>query len=158
MDARSYLEELWQIDRRIRDKQELREHYLNMACRATPSLSGLPSAAQTGDGPVAEYGIKLMDIERELAEDVRRMEERYRVARAAIRRLPDPRHRDVLELRYFRGLQWEDIARRLHYERTQVWRMHVRALEQETEYLPVPPARATGCNAAVNAAQRKYMV
>lgn len=139
MDARTYLEELWQIDRRIRDKQELRDHYLSMACRSTAAFGGGLTGGSLGDGPVAEYGIKLMDIDRELEEDVRRLQERCHTAREAIRRLPDPRQRDVLELHYFHGMGWEEIAAHLHYERTQVWRMHTRALGAVSAYL--------GCNA-----------
>ena len=157
MDARTYLEELWQIDRRIRDKQELREHYLNMACRASAAPSAAPAARREGDGPVAEYGVKLMDIERELEAEARQMQERSQTARAAIARLHDPRQRDVLELRYFRGMAWEAIAARMHYERTQVWRIHKRALIEVTDYLPIPPC-ATACNAGANTAQRAYMV
>ncbi len=156
MDARAYLEELWQIDRRIRDKQDLREHYRSMACRTPSGLSVGSAIGPAADGPMADYCVRLVDIERELEDDARRLQERCRAAREAIGRLPDPRLRDVLELRYFRGMAWEAIADHMHYERTQVWRMHTRALEQIAPYLPAAPA--TPRNAEGNATQRTCMV
>lgn len=35
----------------------------------------------------------------------------------------------VIELRYFDGLQWDDIATRMHYERRQCFRLHKCALK-----------------------------
>ncbi len=137
MEAKAYLEDLWQIDRRIQDKQALAERYMTMACRATSRQDALRCSGTTHKSRVEDYGVKLVDIQREIAQDVERLRTRRRTARAAIDALQSAKERDVLELRYFSGLGWEEIGHRMHYERTQVWRLHARALQNLQPLLPL---------------------
>ena len=46
----------------------------------------------------------------------------------AIEEVPDERERQVLTLRYIKGLKWEEIAVEMHVEWAQVHRIHARAL------------------------------
>lgn len=46
----------------------------------------------------------------------------------ALARLPSPRARTMMEMRYLSGLTWEEIARAMHISPRSVLRMHQRAL------------------------------
>lgn len=156
MEAKAYLEDLWQIDRRIQDKQALAERYMTMACRATSRASALRCSGTSHRSRVEDYGVKLVDIEREIEQDVERLHTRRRIAREAIGALCSAKERDVLELRYFSGLGWEEIGHRMHYERTQVWRLHARALQNLQPLLPLGDGDSvTVFMAGRNAMQRK---
>jgi DNA-directed RNA polymerase specialized sigma24 family protein len=59
---------------------------------------------------------------------------------AAIARLPDPRVRAMMEMRYLSGLTWEEIAEALFSSPRAALRMHQRALRQISLLLPIGPA------------------
>jgi len=43
------------------------------------------------------------------------------------------RHRQVIRLRYYEGLSWEDVARRMHYAESHVRRLHEVAIRDMEE-------------------------
>ena len=127
MNAKQYFENLRRIDKRIRDQQALYEHYQQMTERA---------AARAGASATV-VAQKLSSLQSELQSDLAELCEYRQTAMNALRRLEDERLREVLELRYFRGYSWEMIAQDMRYDRSYVWRLSQRALEQAAPWLPI---------------------
>ena len=123
VDAKQYFENIRRIDKRIRDKQELYEHYRFIVERAR-------------DRADAETLGKLTRLESELKEDIDALCQKREIARSAMRHLQDERLREVVELRFFRGYSWVKIAQDMRYDRSYVWRLNARALTLLEEWLP----------------------
>lgn len=49
---------------------------------------------------------------------------------SALRRMPTPKYREVLMLRYVERLSREEVAQRMHYDVSSVYRIHQAALEE----------------------------
>ena len=137
MNAKEFFENIRRIDRRIQNLQLLHEHYMDMACRATSRAEATRLSGTSQRSRVADYGVKLVDLERELQQEIEQLYETRRIASAAMNSLSDQRLRDVVELRYFRGYPWDKIARPMGYERRYVWRLNARALQALQERLPL---------------------
>ena len=125
MNAKQYFENLRRIDKRIRDKQALYEHYQGLTARAARAETEQIAAA------------KLCALQSELETEIAELCEYRETAMSALRKLEDERLREVLELRYLRGYSWEMIAQDMRYDRSYVWRLSQRALEQASQWLPM---------------------
>ena len=115
------------IESRILARVEERERYWELATRITPAYTGMPSGGS--DGSKVENGATMMlsvidDLDREIAA----LKYYRQLARRIISMTGDQRYADVLTYRYFNGYKWEKIMEAMHYENTQVWRIHGFAL------------------------------
>lgn len=115
------------IEPRIMARVEERERYWELAIRITPAYTGMPSGG--GDGSKVENGATMMmsvidDLDMEIAS----LKYYRKLARRIISMTGDQRYADVLTYRYFNGYKWEKIMEAMHYENTQVWRIHGFAL------------------------------
>lgn len=79
---------------------------------------------------IGEITARIVDLEREINEDIDRSIDVQREIRAAIATVPDERLRHLLELRYINCLTLEEIARRMDYSYKQICRLHGKALLQ----------------------------
>lgn len=79
---------------------------------------------------IGEITARIVDLEREINEDIDRSIDLQREIRAAIATVPDERLRHLLELRYINCLTLEEIARRMDYSYKQICRLHGKALLQ----------------------------
>jgi len=127
MTAKEFLQQIIATDRKINRMLELKQHYRDMACKATASFSPAPGAA-TGDSRTEKFAIKIVDLEREIDEEIDRYVEIKRKARDVIATIRDQRFRNILEMRYFHGARWELIMGDMGYERTHIYRLHGTAL------------------------------
>lgn len=124
-EAKRALSELRSVDREIWELRQTRH-----AIRA-----GLTSVG--GSGPVggSRDPDRLGRTWARIDELDRRIEERcvYLAGLRAwavgvIERLPDSRQRSVLRRRYILGQRWERIARELHYDVRQIYRLHAQGI------------------------------
>ncbi len=67
---------------------------------------------------------------RDALREVRKVAKINREIMAALRRMPTPKYRDVLMLKYVKRLKREEIAERMHYDVSSVYRIHQAALEE----------------------------
>ena len=79
---------------------------------------------------IGEITARIVDLEREINEDIDCSIDVQREIRAAIATVPDERLRTLLELRYINCLTLEEIARRMDYSYKQICRLHGKALLQ----------------------------
>ena len=128
MTAREYLERLRTINRDINAMLDYRQDIINLACRITsaPNLNKVQSNNQTSK--VETAGVKLGDYGREIDAKVDELVNFKRDAEWLIEKLADSRMRVILRYRYINNWNWDKIAGDLHYDRTNVWRLHRYAL------------------------------
>lgn len=87
--ARGYFDEIWRMERRLRQKTLLAMEYRRKAERCPSELE--------------MSMICCIDLEREIAKDALRLAKRKQAARAMIRMLPDASMRRAMESRYLSG-------------------------------------------------------
>ncbi len=67
---------------------------------------------------------------RDALREVRRVAKINREIVAALRRMPTAKYREVLMLRYVERLNREEVAERMHYDVSSIYRIHQAALEE----------------------------
>ena len=105
------------------------EKYREMAMQATGRTDALRVSGTPGRSKVEQYVLELWEVHNELQAEIARLMEKSRRVEGLIRRLPDERHRAVLELRYLCGMTWEDIAGKLHFTLRWTHGLHSAAIE-----------------------------
>lgn len=99
--------------------------------RKAQSVSGGSSDGTHSSQPydrIGEITAKLVDLEREINEEIDAAVDVQREIRAAIAEVPDERLRTLLEYKYINCLTLEEIAVRMNYSYPQICRLHGRAL------------------------------
>ena len=77
----------------------------------------------------------IADAEQQLADEARQISDALRDLLAAINSVDDETQKTLLTLRYVEGLNWREIAEKLHYEERQTYVIHGRALLVVNEWL-----------------------
>lgn len=73
---------------------------------------------------------KIVDLEREIDEDVDRLIEKRKEVKNTISSVEDDRLRNILEMRYLAGKKWREISEDLMLDYRWVLRLHRKALKQ----------------------------
>ncbi len=127
MTAKEYLSRYrWQNDR-INAKLEQAAELRRKAQTVSGGSSGGTHSTQPYDR-IGEITAKLVDLEREINEDIDRSVDVQREILAAISTVGDERLRTLLELKYINCLTLEEIAVRMGYCYMQICRLHGKAL------------------------------
>lgn len=108
-------------------EQEITKWY-SKAEKMTTAVKLIPSGGAAGRS--LENSIEAIDALAGRLGDKRRETVRLRrEIEDVIAAVPDGRLRMLLRYRYIDGMTWTHIERQMGYERTQIWRLHGRALE-----------------------------
>lgn len=110
------------ISRLEEQRQEL---FINNVCPSV-NYSGIPSSHVKRD--LSDYIVGLSEVESKL---IKLKAERFQLQREIVEKieaLEDETERAVLDYRYIRGLQWEEIAVKMNYSYRNITRIHGRAL------------------------------
>lgn len=87
-------------------------------------------AAALAGRPAPEAGVAaLAALEKEIQADYHRLAQLQGEIREALRRIPQPLPRMVLEMHYLQGAPFFRIAMALHYEERQIYRYHAQGLK-----------------------------
>lgn len=129
MSAQAFMQRVSHTQRRIVQMEERAAHYRDMAKRITARLGGVRVSGSPGGSRMEENMDAFMDICRDIEREARCLREYLAQANEVISRIADVREREILELRYLSGYDFEDIARRLFLSERTVRRIHVKALE-----------------------------
>ena len=125
-EKKDYLRRYKAADSEINDLLRQREAIMARLTRVTTSYSGMPGG---GGGDIMTDGVaKLIEVEQEINDRIDALIALRREIEGCIRAVDSSAQRRVLRLRYIEGMTWERVALEMHYERTQVWRLHGRAL------------------------------
>lgn len=108
-------------------EQEITKWY-SKAEKMTTAVRLIPGGGAAGRS--LENSIEAIDALAGRLGDKRRETVRLRrEIEDVIAAVPDGRLRMLLRYRYIDGMTWTHIERQMGYERTQIWRLHGRALE-----------------------------
>lgn len=91
------------------------------------NYNGMPRGTQTGR-PTEAVALMLTDAKTRKAQAYTEMQKAYDTVQAVIESLEDERQRDVLELCYLEGLEWDEIAAVINYTERHAHRIHAAAL------------------------------
>ncbi len=123
-------DELWQVRRAKARVRRREEEIAELECileGCTSKADGLPKA-QGGDKLAEQVG-RLVSLKECLAAEIETfLDERAR-AMSLIGAIKNESMRDVLVYRYIVGLDWEEIAKVMHYSIQHVYRLHGWALQ-----------------------------
>jgi DNA-directed RNA polymerase specialized sigma subunit len=120
----SYQYCLW----RINQNKEMIEKLRALAEKTSPSYSLAPGG-DTKDS-MANAAAKIADLEREIDADTARLKDELAQVEFLISSLDNFQERQIIEYRYKHGYSWRAIQREIPYGRTQIFRLHMSALEK----------------------------
>lgn len=128
LGAKAYLGQIRQIDRTVRRLCELRFSLRSSLYSTGAALTGMPGGGHDPDRTGRTLA-RLDELERRIDAYVDELVARKAEAFARIRRMPEISEQDVLIARYIQLKPWPVIAREMHYEERQVYRIHGNALK-----------------------------
>ena len=115
MTAREYMEQAMTLDEEIDSKIMMREQLWALATKMTSSLKKGSEIHSRNDHQREEIIAKMVDLEREINDDVDRLVDLKREMMEAIRMVPDAECRVFLEKRYLAKMKISDIAKGKFY-------------------------------------------
>lgn len=132
MTAKQYLQQIYQIHRKVKRLQAQREQ-IRAELYSIGSPSGKMDADKVQTSTSGDSMLRLIakvdELEREIVEEVDDLlEKQHRITRE-IERLPNDRQRDVLFQRYVLFRRWEEIAVKMDVSVRYVYHVHGDALK-----------------------------
>ena len=133
MTAKEQLRQLSNLNQRIDQRLKLIEYYMEQAERMGGALSqiGVVTGTKT-QSPMADWIDKAIDLANDISGEVNALRAERRLICGIVDRMPNPKYKQVLELRYFSPypVKWEDIAEQMGVDVRHVYRLHGEALVQ----------------------------
>lgn len=130
MTAKEYLSQAFHIDQRISSKLSQVMRLREAATSCTATLTDMPRPDSPSRQQMADTICKIVDLEREINEDIDRLVDLKAEARRAINAVSDPDQQLILELRYLCYKPWNEIMRELGYSEPTIYRLHGEALKK----------------------------
>lgn len=127
---KEYLKQFQESIRAVRRiEEQIQELEADEMCPQALCLNGMPVASSYNNKDLSVYVAKKDKL---LSDMIRARHERialYQDIFNCIEKLPEEDEREVLTLRYIKGMKWEAVACHRHVEWAQVHRIHARALK-----------------------------
>lgn len=128
--------------RRIRARRQV---YLEMAANITAGAGELPCRTGEVHSKVEKAALGLLELAQRLGDQAAQYESIIRDTEQVISCLTNPRHRQVLSLRYMERRTWEAIAAEMGVsDERNLRRCHGRALKAAEKYTPEYVRNADG--------------
>ena len=128
MTAKEYLSQYKDLNDSINAKLEQVEE-LHRKAQTVSSGSSDGAHSPTPRDRIGEITARIVDLEREINEDIDRSIDLQREIRTAIATVPEVRLRTLLEYKYINLLTLDETAVRMNYSYPQICRLHGRALQ-----------------------------
>lgn len=128
MTSKEYLRQYRTLDLRVNTKLTQIEELRSLAVRLSPTAR-FDKAGNVTD-KVGRTVSRIVDLERELQNDIDELVQTGEKIRRAINSLTDERLKVILELRYIKGNRWDNIAFAMDYDIRQIFRLHGIALRK----------------------------
>ena len=131
MNAKEYLSQAIWLNQRINCKLEQKEQLEALAKRVTVNFTQEKvSGGRNTKSPMEDATVKLIDLCHEINEDIDRLITLKAEILEVINKLKDPVSQLLLQMRYFEGKTWEDVAFELGYNNRTVFKIHGKALKE----------------------------
>lgn len=127
---KEYLKQFQECVRAVRRiDEQIKELEADEMCPPGISINGMPCASSFNNKDLSVYIAKKDKLLTDMIKARRRRIVVYQDIFARIESLQDEDEREVLTLRYIKGMKWETVACEKHVEWAQVHRIHARALK-----------------------------
>jgi seryl-tRNA synthetase len=130
MTTKDYLSQAYRIDQRINSKLEQVQSLRELATKATATLNDSPVSGSRNVHSMSDIIDKMIDLENEINDDIDQLVDLKREIMTVIKRVENPEHQTLLELRYLCFKSWEHIAVAMNYNSRHVFKMHDAALQK----------------------------
>lgn len=127
-EARMYLRQVRDAYRRSEVLCAQADKYRDLATRATGRMDAVRVSGTSRRSNVETYVLELVETHDRLRREIHRLLNISTQAEELISKLPDSRHRAVLQMRYLCALDWEEVAQRLHFTIRWAHKLHREAL------------------------------
>jgi DNA-directed RNA polymerase specialized sigma subunit len=134
MKAKEYLSQALWLNQRIDNKLEQLERLKAMAMRVTTNLTQEKvSGGYNERNPMENTIVKIMDLEREVNDEIDKLINLKQEILETISLVDDPMAQLLLEMRYINRRTWGEIAGELGYSDRGIHKIHGRALKEIDE-------------------------
>lgn len=128
---------LFERCKRIESRVEAKMDELARVRSISTHITANYSLTGGGGGSVSskiEVGMEQLDrVEERIRKELDKISRDLITAKKIIDELDDDRYRDILTWRYLNAWNWSKISEKMAYDRTNVWRLHGRALVKAQE-------------------------
>lgn len=129
MTAKEYLSRYQTLSAEINAKLDEAAKIRALAERVTPSEHG--GGSGTVSDRVGRGAARLVDLEREIDQDIDRLIDLRAEIETAIAKVEDERYRVILTERYLNGKKWREVSKAAHISDMKwLFKLHGRALEK----------------------------
>jgi len=128
-DAKAFLQQVKLYDTNIDSKLEEVARLKDLMLKITTTLKGDPVSGTRTVDKMGDAVSKIVDLEREINEDIDAYVLLKRQVRDVVEKVKDPDQAAVLYKRYFHYEHWEQIAYEMGYTYRHITRIHGHALQ-----------------------------
>lgn len=128
MTSKEYLAQAYRIDQRINSKLEQIVSLRELATKATSTLSDTPPSGTRNVHSMEGIIVKMIDLEDEINRDIDTLVDLKREIMDIVKKINNPEHQTLLELRYLCFKTWEQIAVDMGYSIQNAYKIHDRAI------------------------------
>ena len=128
MTAKQYLQQAFQMKKKI---AAIQEDILRLEAAATdcsPNMTGMPHNPNPSHSRMADIVCKIIDRKAALEQKVEELEVLAKEIEYKISLLDNEDYRTLLYKRYVEGAEWQDIAMDMYYSERWVYKHHIIAL------------------------------
>ena len=130
MTVKEYLDQAYRIDQRINSKLE------QVGSLRALAMSDTPPSGSRNVQSMESIIVKIIDLENEINEDIDMLVDLKREIVGVIKRIENPEYQTLLELRYLCFYSWEKVAVEMEYDLRYLHKLHRKALEQCSAFIP----------------------
>lgn len=134
-EAKEYLEQIQLCDRHINNKIEELSRLNSLALKVTSSMKQVAVFGSGSQDKVGDAVSKIIDLQREINEDIDRFCDMKNERRKLIEQIKDPNQLDVLSKKYLLYETLEQIACEMGFTYRNVCYIHGRALQAVSELM-----------------------
>lgn len=128
--AKSYLEQLTDLENRINDEIEERDRMKDLAYKVTPNLDSIRVSGGSVDNIKQSYIDSFIDLDNDIIMDIEKYISLKLEIRNKIRAVRNPKYFRILKLKYEKGKTIEEIAVAMDISYKWATKLHSQALEK----------------------------
>jgi hypothetical protein len=132
-DPKEFLKSCFYHEQRIKEKQELIQHYRELSESITQEIKEVTTFGLTPSCKIEKCAIEIVCIEEDILKEVEALKYDRRIVQEAIDLLTDGNMKLLLEARYLRHAKWEEIMELLDISYRWTLRLHGIALQKISE-------------------------
>lgn len=119
---------LWGYRDSLRQVERLKAEIEELHTMRSVSAEGSSTDSKGWKSDLSGHMVRLERLEKEKEKEIRNMMRSYERVERAINNLDDMQEKDVLFYRYIKGMNWLEVAGKMHYSERWVHMTHGKAL------------------------------